>query len=71
MGILLLNTYVCCQCSMYQDTFWSLKLVEFECYFLQLMYHFSATYLIKVSPHFLNPGFVTELSVIKEGFSPL
>lgn len=56
-GILPLSIYVCCQCGMYQDTSWSLKLAEFEHYFLQLVYHSSALYFVKVSPHFLNPGF--------------
>lgn len=55
VGILPFSMYVCCQCSVYRDTSWSLKLAEFENYFLQLMYHSSALYFSKGVTSFLEP----------------
>lgn len=54
---LLIHMYACCQCSVYQDTFWNLELAEFECHFLQLKYHVSALYFVEVSPHLLDARF--------------
>lgn len=54
---LLICMYACCQCSVYQDTFCNLELAEFEFHFLQLKYHVSALYFVKVSPHLLNVEF--------------